>query len=214
MILTRFDPFVFFTVSQLFNDKLLYRFRWNYALSGLNPWSYHVVNVLLHATVCYLFAWLCRNCFHLSRLSSLLAASLFALHPIHTEAVSRLDPFHLLLVYSVSSYPNLKHEWFSNGNGWNDKLGIASADLTRLFHVMAYMYGTSRRRPSLVGRTAVDILLIFLLEMGFTKKSISSPMTREKKGRNQLNSRNRTSLHNKIMKTGKSGRIDVIASTT
>lgn len=62
--------------------------RWNYAVSGLNPWSYHAVNVLLHATVSALFAWLCRNCLGLSKLSALLTASLFAIHPIHTEAVS------------------------------------------------------------------------------------------------------------------------------
>ncbi|KAI9552752.1 putative transmembrane and TPR repeat-containing protein 1-like [Daphnia sinensis] len=63
-------------------------FKWNYALSGLNPWSYHAVNVILHAAVSALFAWLCLNCLGLSKLSSLLTASLFAIHPIHTEAVS------------------------------------------------------------------------------------------------------------------------------
>jgi len=65
--------------------------RWNYALSGLNPWSYHAVNVILHAAVSALFAWLCRNCLGLSKLSSLLTASLFAIHPIHTEAVTSLN---------------------------------------------------------------------------------------------------------------------------
>lgn len=63
--------------------------RWNYALSGLDPWSYHAVNVALHAAVSFLFAWLCRHCLGLSKFSSLLAASLFAIHPIHTEAVSQ-----------------------------------------------------------------------------------------------------------------------------
>ena len=66
-------------------------YRWNYALSGLNPWSYHAVNVILHAAVSALFAWLCRNCLGLSKLSSLLTASLFAIHPIHTEAVTSFN---------------------------------------------------------------------------------------------------------------------------
>lgn len=45
---------------------------------------------MLHAAVSALFAWLCRNCLGLSKLSSLLTASLFAIHPIHTEAVTTL----------------------------------------------------------------------------------------------------------------------------
>lgn len=78
----------------------LYYYRWNYALSGLNPWSYHAVNVMLHAAVSALFAWLCRNCLGLSKLSSLLTASLFAIHPIHTEAVTTLH-FPYCIVYKI-----------------------------------------------------------------------------------------------------------------
>jgi len=63
-------------------------FKWNFAMSGLKPWSYHAVNVSLHALVSALFAWLCRHCLRLSPATSLLSASLFAIHPIHTEAVS------------------------------------------------------------------------------------------------------------------------------
>jgi len=63
-------------------------FKWNYAASGLNPWSYHAVNIWLHSLVSCLFAWICHNCLGLSTLGSLLTASLFAIHPIHTEAVS------------------------------------------------------------------------------------------------------------------------------
>ena len=56
--------------------------------SGLNPWSYHVVNVTLHATVSALLAWTCHRCLRLSTATSTLTAFLFAIHPIHTEAVS------------------------------------------------------------------------------------------------------------------------------
>lgn len=69
-------------------------------MSGLNPWSYHAVNVMLHAAVSALFAWLCRNCLGLSKLSSLLTASLFAIHPIHTEAVTTLH-FPYCIVYKI-----------------------------------------------------------------------------------------------------------------
>ena len=61
--------------------------RWNYAMSGLNPWSYHVVNVILHSAVVLLIGWLCRHCLGLEWVTSSMAAFLFAIHPIHTEAV-------------------------------------------------------------------------------------------------------------------------------
>ncbi|XP_066505392.1 protein O-mannosyl-transferase TMTC3 [Hoplias malabaricus] len=61
-------------------------FRLNYLLSELNPVSYHLLNVLLHAAVCILFLRFCRLL--LDRSTSLVAALLFAVHPIHTEAVT------------------------------------------------------------------------------------------------------------------------------
>ncbi|XP_055934586.1 protein O-mannosyl-transferase Tmtc3-like [Argiope bruennichi] len=61
-------------------------FRANYAVHGLRPFGYHLVNVLLHAVVCLLFY---RLCLHFSSgTSSLVSSALFAVHPIHTEAVS------------------------------------------------------------------------------------------------------------------------------
>ncbi|TRY63668.1 hypothetical protein TCAL_08698 [Tigriopus californicus] len=62
-------------------------FRWNYALHGLNPMGYHLVNVILHGIVTLVFFNVARVLV-LSSTVSLTAATLFALHPIHTEAVS------------------------------------------------------------------------------------------------------------------------------
>ncbi|XP_076878222.1 protein O-mannosyl-transferase TMTC3 [Brachyhypopomus gauderio] len=61
-------------------------FRLNYLLSELQPASYHLLNVLLHAGVCVLFLRLCRLL--LDHTTSLVAALLFAVHPVHTEAVT------------------------------------------------------------------------------------------------------------------------------
>ena len=65
-------------------------FRLNYLLSELSAPSYHLLNVVLHAVVCVLFLRVCRT--FLDRTSSLVAALLFAVHPIHTEAVSLFRP--------------------------------------------------------------------------------------------------------------------------
>ncbi|MCJ8734461.1 hypothetical protein PDJAM_G00235700 [Pangasius djambal] len=61
-------------------------FRLNYLLSELNPASYHLLNMALHAAVCVLFLRFCRLL--MDRTTSLVAALLFAVHPIHTEAVT------------------------------------------------------------------------------------------------------------------------------
>ena len=62
-------------------------FRLNYLWHGLAPMGYHVVNVGLHAVVCYLYVQLCVLIFK-NVWPALLAGLLFAAHPIHTEAVS------------------------------------------------------------------------------------------------------------------------------
>lgn len=61
-------------------------FRLNYLFSELNSSSYHLLNVVLHAVVCVLFLHFCRLL--LDRSTSLIATLLFAVHPIHTEAVT------------------------------------------------------------------------------------------------------------------------------
>ena len=67
-------------------------FRLNYILHGLNPFGYHLVNVLLHMVVSLLFHYFCNvNLFHDQEIS-LFTTLLFTVHPIHTEAVSFLLP--------------------------------------------------------------------------------------------------------------------------
>ena len=64
-------------------------FRLNYMLHGLDPMGYHLVNVILHAVVCYLYVQLCAVVFNTTTIwPALVAGLLFATHPIHTEAVS------------------------------------------------------------------------------------------------------------------------------
>ena len=64
-------------------------FRLNYLLHGLDPMGYHLVNVVLHAVVCYLYVQLCAVVFSTNSVWPALSAGLlFAAHPIHTEAVS------------------------------------------------------------------------------------------------------------------------------
>ncbi|CAH2063835.1 unnamed protein product, partial [Iphiclides podalirius] len=60
----------------------------NHALAGLRPWWWHVCNVSLHAACCALVARACVTIARLQRPFAALAALLFAVHPVHTEAVA------------------------------------------------------------------------------------------------------------------------------
>lgn len=81
--------------------------RINYYLSGgFHPVSFHVVNILLHGGVSVLMVDVFSVLFgglqytskgrrlNLAPRSSLLAALLFAVHPVHTECVSTVCPRH------------------------------------------------------------------------------------------------------------------------
>ncbi|MGH9445870.1 MAG: hypothetical protein ACRD3O_09105, partial [Terriglobia bacterium] len=54
---------------------------------GFRPWGYHLVSVAFHVAVVLMLFVVTRRLFH-NRLLAFLAAGLFALHPIHSEAVA------------------------------------------------------------------------------------------------------------------------------
>ena len=57
-------------------------FRLNYALGGLDPMGYHLVNVILHGSVTLLYHSLCARLLGGSGLTAVVAAALFAAHPV------------------------------------------------------------------------------------------------------------------------------------
>ncbi len=62
-------------------------FRLNYLVGGLDPFGYHLVNILLHAIASGLVTFTANRLFE-RFLPTLLAGLFFALHPVHTEAVA------------------------------------------------------------------------------------------------------------------------------
>jgi protein O-mannosyl-transferase len=60
----------------------------NFLISGMNPWSYHVLNVILHLVNCVLvfhFAFLLSN---KNTVVAFITAVLFGIHPMHVESVA------------------------------------------------------------------------------------------------------------------------------
>lgn len=58
-------------------------FRLNYYISALNPWGYHLVNILLHCAVCVMVVFVANVVFK-ENITVSVAGVLFAVHPIHT----------------------------------------------------------------------------------------------------------------------------------
>ncbi|CAI9611155.1 unnamed protein product [Staurois parvus] len=63
-------------------------FRMNVHLWGLDPFYFHMVNVVLHCLVSSLLCYVCSRTVFEDRRPALGAALLFAVHPVHTEAVA------------------------------------------------------------------------------------------------------------------------------
>nr|XP_016946019.1 protein O-mannosyl-transferase TMTC1 isoform X2 [Drosophila suzukii] len=64
-------------------------FHLNFLVGGLTPMGYHLVNVVLHCVATWLVILVGRTLLP-SRIGVLAAGALFAVHPIHTEAVAGL----------------------------------------------------------------------------------------------------------------------------
>ena len=81
------EPVVNPSRDRLYRPLTLYSFAINYAVGGLDPLGYHLVNVILHALTCGLVWFFARRLLRDDALAAL-AAVIFAVHPVHCEAVA------------------------------------------------------------------------------------------------------------------------------
>lgn len=91
----------------MYNNRLFFlSVRLNILLDGMTPLYFHLVNVCLHCAVTCLLMHTCEHSvFEDSRLA-FVTALLFAVHPVHTEAVSGLHTFymdHIMCTYVTPS---------------------------------------------------------------------------------------------------------------
>uniref|UniRef100_A0A8C6QPN2 dolichyl-phosphate-mannose--protein mannosyltransferase n=1 Tax=Nannospalax galili TaxID=1026970 RepID=A0A8C6QPN2_NANGA len=63
-------------------------FRLNIFLTGMNTFYFHAVNVILHCLVTLVLMYTCHKTVFKSRGLAFVTALLFAVHPVHTEAVA------------------------------------------------------------------------------------------------------------------------------
>lgn len=114
-------------------------FRLNYYFGELNPWGYHLGNVLLHMMVTAIFTKLSRI-FLKQTFPTLISGLIFASHPVHTEAVAgvvgRADIgacfFFLLALLCYMEYVKLRDRIHDPGGNGTSRFGyfLATSVLT------------------------------------------------------------------------------------
>jgi tetratricopeptide (TPR) repeat protein len=75
--------------TYLYRPLTMATYAANHVVSGLDPWSYHLANVVLHSVVTVLVFRLGRL-WGLSALAAGIGALLFAVHPVHVEVVANV----------------------------------------------------------------------------------------------------------------------------
>ncbi|NWT80541.1 TMTC1 protein, partial [Lanius ludovicianus] len=70
------------------NGFVLFPYRLNILLAGMNPFYFHVVNVILHCLVTLVLMYTCDKAVFKDCRLAFVTALFFAVHPIHTEAVT------------------------------------------------------------------------------------------------------------------------------
>jgi hypothetical protein len=73
--------------SSFYRPLFILWLRLNFALSEMSPWGWHFLSIAKHLAVAILLGLLVWRLLH-DRVAALLAGTLFALHPAHTESVA------------------------------------------------------------------------------------------------------------------------------
>ena len=133
-------------------------FAVDYALFGLKPYGYHVVNLILHLGASVSFYFVVLGLFNIAGVA-FLSALLFAVHPVHVEAVtwiaSRADLIGMVL-FNLTFLAYMRYK-DGRGRAWL-AASLASSFLsymgkeTMVFLpglIILYDYATRNRRPML-----------------------------------------------------------------
>ena len=130
----------------LYRPFVMTTYALNYAAGGLNPFGYHAANLLLHLLATWLVYLLALrlNC---SPGGALIAAAIFAVHPLHTEAVTGIvGRAELLMAASVLGGLVLA----VNGSRWLAlgvfTIGLFSKEQAAVLPVLLVLYEVCVRR--------------------------------------------------------------------
>ncbi len=132
-------------------------FRLNYWISGFKPWSYHLVNVILHSVSTYLVFALGRVL--LPHPAQITAALMFAVHPVHCEAVASIvgradilaNIFFVLSFLCYIEHVNLRNNNFLHSNDSVRRKQFFYKNANKICKYRFYNGGDSTANPCKVG---------------------------------------------------------------
>lgn len=178
-------------VGETLRPLLFYSLALNYAVSGLAPWSYHLVNLLIHLAAALALFGIVRRTLSLPLMKSqhhvaddiaLAVALIWVVHPLNTQAVtyvvqrseSMAAMFYLLSLYAFlrAAAPAGTGWWYgvslaALGAGLGSKEIVVTAPLLFLLFDRCFVSGTFRtalhRRWRLYGAIAAALPLVFLV---------------------------------------------------
>lgn len=147
-------------LAYLYRPFTVLTFTINEALTPGNAAAFHAVNVLLHAGVTVLVFWLSVRLFN--KRVAVIAAVLFALHPLHTEAVTSIVGraellaafFGLLAVLSAGRIDEAPNRW--SARGWltlsvgSFSLAVFSKESAVTILPLVFLYRVTRRQEPLL----------------------------------------------------------------
>ena len=103
------------TDTGLYRPLTLTTYNLQYALTGESPAAFHILNILLHALVCLMVMTMASLLFLDFRLV-IISGLLFAIHPIHTEAVAGIvGRAEILAALFILTSMVCYHQWRQQG---------------------------------------------------------------------------------------------------
>jgi tetratricopeptide (TPR) repeat protein len=117
--------------TYLYRPLTTLSFLLNHLISGPDPWSFHLTNVLLHAVISVLVVRLGRM-WGLSARAAGIAGLLFAIHPVHVEVVAAVFGRKDLLATLFTLLMILSHGRALERVGWRSVLPPAAFALALL----------------------------------------------------------------------------------
>ncbi|XP_078529890.1 protein O-mannosyl-transferase TMTC1 [Lissotriton helveticus] len=133
-------------------------FRLNIMLTGMDPFYFHAVNVILHCVVTSMLMYTCDKAVFKDRRPAFVTALVFAVHPVHTEAVTgivgRADVLAcLLFLLSFLSY-NRSVDQFYPGQHF-------PPTASPFFLLLSLILGTSAMLVKETGITVFGVCLVY-----------------------------------------------------
>lgn len=150
-------------------------FMIDYKLFGRNPLGYHVENAFLHAVnSVLLYEFLSMLSFGIP--SALIAALVFAIHPIHVEAVAgianRKELLSLLFIFlssmsyirAVGAKTESRRVWSLAGTFLFYLIAVYSKQTSALlpFLLMSYDFSFLRKEERIIGKAALPLIVIMV----------------------------------------------------